>query len=508
MSNADELINRIMSSGKLSGALADRVYGDEPILRPASKMKNYIPPEYEKMRAVAHSHGAFGYSFERLFREQAKLMENFEDDYDYHGEFFRYYPTYQSMNDEQLRGYFSWRTKVRRGDIRKTSLSFAFVYIYELINLIGAADPADAFEKLEFFGRKYSEFEPEINRYLRIWLTDMLVYYDLPLSVYSSPEGKIPASLSVILNRENKTDAEIFAALNSLSSFNITNSRFYKKYPADTEAVVCRVFDAFGEYYEKHRKHSLCEMLFGKRSDRFYNMFSSAVFYDPAPPLNREYSLGGICTFRCVNGRWSRSGCETSSAPSRELGLLLRGTDHILREKYGFDHTTKAADIPKYLSALIGKTVDAFLEEKKQSEARRIEIDVTKLCGIRAAAEITRERLIVEDSAEYCEADFSAPPLRETAEEAEPAPAEETAEEKAVPEGVPLNETEYEFMRIFLGGKPYADFLRSEKIMLSVMVDSVNEKLFDMFADTVILFDGETPELTEDYVEELKGLIK
>ena len=56
-----------------------------------------------------------------------KGMEDFEDDFDYHGTFIRYFPNYQAMNDLQLRGYFSWRTKVRRGEVGRTSLSFAFV---------------------------------------------------------------------------------------------------------------------------------------------------------------------------------------------------------------------------------------------------------------------------------------------------------------------------------------------------------------------------------------------
>ena len=43
--------------------------------------------------------------------------------------------------------------------------------------------------------------------------------------------------------------------------------------------------------------------------------------------------------------------------------------------------------------------------------------------------------------------------------------------------------------------------------MLSVIVDCVNEKLFDLFGDTVIDFNGDVPELIEDYIEELKGII-
>ena len=38
---------------------------------------------------------------------------------------------------------------LRRGEIRKTSLSFAFLYIYELINQIGVPDPAHYFSMCE-----------------------------------------------------------------------------------------------------------------------------------------------------------------------------------------------------------------------------------------------------------------------------------------------------------------------------------------------------------------------
>ena len=39
------------------------------------------------------------------------------------------------------------------------------------------------------------------------------------------------------------------------------------------------------------------------------------------------------------------------------------------------------------------------------------------------------------------------------------------------------------------------------------MADSINEKLYDAFADTVLTFDGDTPVVIEDYEEELKGMI-
>lgn len=82
-------------------------------------------------------------------------MEDYEDDYVYSGDFNCYYPTYRAMNTNQLRGYFLWRTKVRRGDIQKTFLSFAFVYIYELLHLVGVSSAEEGFQKLSDFARLY-----------------------------------------------------------------------------------------------------------------------------------------------------------------------------------------------------------------------------------------------------------------------------------------------------------------------------------------------------------------
>ena len=113
-------------------------------------------------------------------------MESWEDDFPFNGSFERYYPTYSMMNDSQLRGYFSWRTHVREGQIEKTSLSFAFVYIYELINCVGASTPQECFDLLYAFWIKYRELDPEIDRYVKSWLRDFVIYHDLSPALIES----------------------------------------------------------------------------------------------------------------------------------------------------------------------------------------------------------------------------------------------------------------------------------------------------------------------------------
>ena len=45
-------------------------------------------------------------------------------------------------------------------------------------------------------------------------------------------------------------------------------------------------------------------------------------------------------------------------------------------------------------------------------------------------------------------------------------------------------------------------------LMVSVLADGINEKLFDLFSDTVLLLNGDSAELIEDYTEELKEIVK
>ena len=73
----------------------------------------------------------------KIFYEQGRFMEDFEDDYEKEVPFSAYFPSYQMMGYEQLRTYFTWRTRLRKGEITDTSASYLFLYLYELLNQIG-----------------------------------------------------------------------------------------------------------------------------------------------------------------------------------------------------------------------------------------------------------------------------------------------------------------------------------------------------------------------------------
>ena len=126
------------------------LYGDEAI--PPQPPAEKTPKLLRAMRSLVKTSTNFWQSRSELFLKQARLMANYEDDYDYRGTVNQYFPTYDSLTDPELRGYFAWRTKVRRGEVERRGMSYASLYAYELLALVGCTSPMEAYERLHIFG--------------------------------------------------------------------------------------------------------------------------------------------------------------------------------------------------------------------------------------------------------------------------------------------------------------------------------------------------------------------
>ncbi len=482
------LIKSLLSDEKpISGqTVLSEVYHDEPILKTAAQVANETPPKYLQMRRIANS-CAGGFSEAAIFYKQGKFMEDFEDDYTYHGEFSRYYPTYRSMNTLQLRGYFSWRTKVRKGVVEETLLSFAFVYIYELLNLIGVHSPEEGYYALKSFWEAYKTIDDAVSPCLKRWLRDFVVYYNLDSRLLDDlPEVRFDKCLLILQNcREHDADA-VFEAQNSLSSYNVENSRFYKQYPDDLKAVFHAVLKALAEHYEKTGKGGgICPKFFGAVLTEVCRMFQSAVFYEPKRHEDTIYKINGIDTFVCKKGVWTRERFMCYKNKSQKIGSLMRTVDCLMRRAYNFNSLLKEEATTKLILNTVQKEIERFLEDKRKSALPIIEIDTSKLQGIRRESLETQDKLLVEEEPQ------------EPVLEAEPLMEDCTA----------LNAAERLFLRRLLFGEAYDAAVRESGMLLSVLVDAINEKLFERFGDTVVVFDGEKPSPLPDYIDELKGII-
>ncbi|MCL2696153.1 MAG: TerB N-terminal domain-containing protein, partial [Clostridiales bacterium] len=116
----------------------------------------------------------------RVFYKQAVFMRDFTDDFAEKVGFSAYFPCYQMMGYKQLRSYFTWRSRVRRGEVAETSVSYMFLYIYELLNNVGVGSPQEGLERLlAFLGDFSFHGGVSLNAYLVRWLKDYYVYYGL-----------------------------------------------------------------------------------------------------------------------------------------------------------------------------------------------------------------------------------------------------------------------------------------------------------------------------------------
>lgn len=575
-----ELIARLNANEHLrqSSHFSKSVYKDEPIVRTGRQMASYLPDRYRQMRGISRwqerspeSRGRW-LSEAELFYRQARFMEDFEDDCPYHGSFASYYPTYNDMSDRQLRGYFTWRAAVRRGEVAEAPKSFAYVYLYELINGIGAENPLDGHHKIRSFWESFRAFAPDIDRNVRAWLHDYVIYHALdPELLSDDPVRKLDLELIAIarafapfdpalidwlgedvsladaalpqkaasstvtgggksarrtqapalpLPPDETTEQRLFEAIDLHSSYRLSASSLFHEHPDDLRHVASAVFVRMLAYYRKNRTHGLVESSFGEEAEMGYTMFGSAVFFEEHPHSDAEYELDPIHRYRCRRGLWTCRRIYGGQGRSKAWGEIARACDFRLREALSFEPQLKEAKCPKYLAKIIDREIEAWLAWKETSAPRVIDIDLSKLSGIRSAAAETREALLIDEEREEGAAGSPsassnpalqeaplAPPVRAELAESEPAASSsqhtQTTAAQASSDGMLTSEESAYVAALLDGGAATMPAGMSEDLL----VDTINEKLFDLLGDTAIEFGPTGPCIIDDYRDDIRELI-
>lgn len=473
--------------------LRNTVFSDEAIRpRTAPPTAEKLPAILRTARSLEAGSGQIWQSRESIFLKQAKLLADYTDDYNFEGTVRCYYPTYQSLTDRELRGYFSWRTKLRAGNVQKTSLSFAYIYIYELINQIGVETPMEGYKKLQEFRDIYGRIDEGVPTYLENWLADYVIYYDLdPELLAETPQVRKDHDVSVLAHVAEEPPEKIIEAVKRLSGKYLERSKFYGENTADMDAVIVPVLRRISAHYASRCKKSMVEQYFGRLEQYIRRPFESAVFTDPLKRKNYEYDVDEQCTYVCENGLWSVWKRAYTTSGNKALHSLLKTIDSMMREAYGSRHPIQPGTDTKWIVKIIGEEIQNLLAEKKAAETKKVTIHFDRLTKIRQDAEITQEKLIVEEET-AAEPDIPEDP---------PAIAPPAPE---APEGPPLTSAEFRLLRCLLYGGSL-DWVKEEGHLLSVLTDGINEKLYDTFLDTV-LDDG--PQVIEDYIDDLKEMVR
>ncbi len=483
--DTDSLISLISQiTKKLSNkrTFLPKFYTDEPILRPASSLQNYLPPDIVALKAYGRQLYFEKYrSEEEIFVRQAERAVDIIDNVDHIEPFFIYKPTYRSLTDNQLRAYFSWRHRLRQGQFSEHP-AFVLLHMNELVHLIGVDSAEDAFDRLcQLYEHSRDKYVVDA---LCMTLTDFYVYYQPDRSPDLLPVDLTDNKRLCVLNQAQTVDDEsLYTALAAVCAYRFDKSRFFKAHPALSRTAVCHTYRAVDAYYQKNEPFPLFACLFGKPISVFHALFRSAVFFERTPHPEAMIDLTPLLRYTYQDGAWWRHVGYYLPKPEALLTHLMRNVDVALRKACRDPHRIKEACLPDDLQALVDEAVRAALAPKPKV----IDIDLTKLDAIRRAADDTCEKLLVEEADDAP----TAPPV--------PPPANHHT--------TPLDDAEYAVLCGMLEGGDAAAIAKNHRRMLSVICDSINDKLFDTIGDSVIDFTGDTPCLIDDYVDDLKGMI-
>ncbi len=455
-----------------------------------------------------------------VFYKQGMLMKDFSDNYSGNTPFSQYFPYYHRMGYEQLRTYFTWRTEVRKGNVADTSLSYAFLYIYELLGNIGVRDPQDGLNQLMSFWKAFSAYNTSIDKYVLRWLKDYHIYYELPHSFKEFIDANnLTPHYPKVADTGNNFD--LFCAI---SKYDIRKSTFF------TEDKVKLIMDCFCFVTNKLRQifadsgMHFDESIFQptkKMSE--WKPFKDALFHQWLKQTDRRVVLSENEIYICSNNKWAFNTVITSENGRQLIGYIMKQMEVVLRKvtKYKFK---LSANINTVTHEAVGKlnkaglpleiiVSDATNEFYKEATKTVVTVDHGTLSRIRQEALVTQEKLIVpEQEKQFDPVIFvqKSLDLSYTATQDKPSMLPPEIEPTPVYDAWKslknkLTEIEIKALSVVLHGeielKKYADECG---IMLEVLLEGINEKAIDFIGDN--LLDDEFV-LYDDYKEQVKELI-
>ncbi len=368
------------------------------------------------------------------------------------------------------------------------------------------------------------------------------------LSPVPAPSAQVPkrrktSEPTLPLPPDEAGEERLMTAINALSTYNLNNSRLNRSHHRDLRHVACAAYVRMARYYDTHRKTGIVASLFGEETAMPYTMFASAVFFAPERHEDCEYRLDPIHIYRCQNGFWECMRIHGSRQKSSKLGEMMRACDQRLRLALDPTHPPKEEKIPKYLAKIIDDEIVAWLSWDAAHQPVKIDIDLSQLGHIRSAAAQTREALLIDEEREdgapvEAEATLIEQPSTESAPDMTAEPGEMTIQQDE-PDEPTVSTEEFGVVAPLLAPTPVfaaaapadatnelapaADaYLRAlleqntAQTALAVaqsgksedmLVDTINEALFDLVGDTVIEFSAAGPQIIEDYEADVRGYL-
>lgn len=508
--------------------------------RMEERPKDEIRELFNRMRHIARENRYLNFGSRRffdrkmqqenagIFYRQGMMMKDFADEYEKKVPYSSYFSDYQMMGYEQLRTYFTWRTQIRKGNITHLSLSYAFVYLYELLNNIGVDNPQEGLERLMLFWDAYRVYDESVDKYVVKWLKDYHIYYSLEQSFQDFVKEN---GLAAYYPNLSDSDDQ-FALFCSVSKYDIKNSAFYFHREDLIQRCFCFVLEYLREAFSEKGK-SFDDLVFCPvRKMAVWTPFQDALFYPSRKQADRKVVLSRREIYICSENQWRFSAVITAESGKRLVGYVMKEMEVLLRNLTKYRHKLSAKrnmlsdvmadELEKagiFTEKLVEDAVKTFYREETRTVVR---VNPGRLEQIRQEALVIQEKLIVPDDTDRTasgredrEGEAAGSADKEGEKAAIPVVSEggteEERQDKAEVSDIwaelreKMTDIELEALTLTVTGEGEIKKLADEHgIMLEVLIDGINEKAMDCTGDSIL--DDEAA-VYDDYAEQVKEMV-
>lgn len=454
----------------------------------------FVPIEIKKMIKSYQYSLPGAVRREQNFYLQGKLMASYEDSYKGKQSFLRYYPTYHDLTIGQARTYFTWRTKIRQNIYEKISDSYAYIYLYELLNGIGIKNAQEGLDNLIAFNKNYAQkFSPDMGAYLERWIRDYIIFYNINRAnnTFFVKEQAKDKKYEQLLYPDQFSSHEVAERLMKLSSYKISNCPLYKNNIEKFEQLLVLIWQKIVDL--RNEGFDFFTSYIAYKNQMTIQLFSAAVFNHQIKPKTKSYEIDQIRKYFYDQEKntWYCESYWGLTSQKSIMGNFLHEVDREIRLSFDLGRNLKPRKIEKHYLKAIRDGIKEYQIEEQKLKQPKIEFNLSELSAIRDDAAGTRDSLLTEEE------------IQAEQEENEQLEKIFVDDEQ---ENYGLSSEEKTTMILLLKGKDLNKYLKEQHLMVAVIIDNINGKLFDEFGDNVIEFINDVPTVIEDYQEDLEDM--
>ena len=409
-------------------------------------------------------------------------------------------------------------------------MSLAYMYIYELLNMIGIKTPEDAIRKMREFEKGFLDSgigDRSMRENLHRWIMEFAVLSGSPaeevLSLIDPDLIERDRQLIVLRKPSEHSDEEVFGALNILTGGKTEKSSAVLKESERGIHLFAEVWRYMAEHYDD-LGWDIFDACFGKMRQFPWHPLANAVYMDRENREDTEYKVTECRKFVYKNGEWSEYKYDELYFDKYRIHAIVHEADRQIRRYLKTGHYLREKKGEEWITPYVEAVIEADKAAAEEAAKPKIIIDLSGLDKIRLDAQITRDSLLTED--EMREQAPEPEQISELISEQTPDPAprqeEQSAqlmtqaatesskgEEKPAAIEIPsLDDTQAQILLSVMRGEPVAGLIREKALMPSVVTDAINEALFDEIGDNVLTCEGDEITLVEDYREDLELVLE